>query len=174
MSPAHPQRCWLQAERFNSHTFNGSLCSHRPNQYPLGSLGLWLLKTFSLSAPWSLLPHLLGSSGKGRRVLKGWGPGGMRGRRQITQPSRTHPSRLARGQAPCLGAGRCAAGLREAQTPVFLDRSVAVVKTQVFILCRHHLCIHKNVLSSWGIWGRRPSGRYCCSSPRCHALEGTF
>lgn len=28
---------WLQAVRFNSSTFNRSLCSRRPNQHPLGS-----------------------------------------------------------------------------------------------------------------------------------------
>lgn len=94
---------WLQAERFNSHTFNGSLCSHRPNQYPLGSLGLWLLKTFSLSVPWSPLPHLLGSGRKGRQGTGGLGQGWNVREEAEHIPPQAHPSRLARGQAPALG-----------------------------------------------------------------------
>lgn len=97
---------WLQAERFNSHTFNGSLCSHRPNQYPLGSLGLWLLKTFSLSAPWSPLPHLLGSSGKGRQGTEGLGWGWNV--REVADHTTTPDTPIQAGKraSPRLGAGR--------------------------------------------------------------------
>lgn len=51
-SLVHLQRALAKEERFYSPTFNSSLCSCRPNQYPLPGPGqpssrLWLLKAFS-------------------------------------------------------------------------------------------------------------------------------
>ena len=74
--------------------FNRSLCSHRPDQYPLGSPGLWLRKA-RLMAPLVPLPHLLGS-------LRGPARG-QRGRRrgQITQPSQTPPGQAGSSNGDC-------------------------------------------------------------------------